>query len=328
MPSRPDVRPLGNELGGPRERPSRRSRLHGRSAACAALAVLSALVAGSAAQGRDTGFTRVTVFGDSAATAMAYDPDAKRILARGIDLKLEVAACRRVGDASCPYDGVRPPNVIERATELGRELGSVVVVIVGYNDYESRYAENIEAALDAFRKAGVERVIWATLRAGRQSYVSMNDAILAAGKRFPQLTVVDWNGLANTHQEWLQPDGIHLTPEGARGMATMVNDTLVGLGIAPQPAVNASSLRLAIASRALPAARRDRAYVVRLRAIGGRPPYRWAKSGGTLPAGLRLSSDGRLAGIPKRSGSFMLRCRVADRSGAATARTFRLLIGI
>jgi hypothetical protein len=327
MPSRPDVRPLRHEPGGPRERPSCRSRSDARSAACAALAVLAALVAGSAAQGRDTGVTRVTVFGDSAATAMAYDPDAKRILARGIDLKLEVAACRRVGDTSCPYDGIRPPNVIERATELGRELGPVVVVIVGYNDYESRYPENIEAALDVFRRAGVERVLWATLRAGRQSYVGMNDAILAAAKRFPQLTVLDWNGLANIHQDWLQPDGIHLTPEGARGMAAMVNDTLAGLGIAPKPAVNASH-RLAIASRALPTGRRDRAYAVRLRAIGGRPPYQWAKRGGTLPAGLRLSSDGSLAGIPKRSGSFTLRVRVADRSGAATARTFRLRIGI
>ena len=40
--------------------------------------------------------TRVTVFGDSAATAMAYDPEARRTLGRGIDLRLEVAACRRL----------------------------------------------------------------------------------------------------------------------------------------------------------------------------------------------------------------------------------------
>jgi Putative Ig domain len=327
MPFPPDEKARSREAGGPRERPSRLARPVVRSAACAALVLLAALLAGTAAHGRETGFTRVTVFGDSAATAIAYDPDAKRILGRGVDLQLEVAACRRVGDLSCPYDGIRPPNVIERATELGRQLGPVVVVIVGYNDYESRYAENIEAALDAFRKAGVERVLWATLHAGRQSYVSMNDAIVAAAKRFPQLTVVDWDGLANTHRDWLQPDGIHLTPEGARGMASMVNDTLVGLGIAPKPAVTASP-RLAVASRALPVGRAGRAYAARLRAVGGTPPYRWAKTGGTLPAALRLAADGRLVGLPKRSGSFTLRLRVADRSDASTARTFRLLIGI
>ena len=87
------------------------------------------------------------MFGDSAATAMAYDPKARAILGTGVDLKLEVAACRRLGDLSCPYDGVRPPNVIERASALGRELGRVVVVAVGYNDYENNYAENIEETL-------------------------------------------------------------------------------------------------------------------------------------------------------------------------------------
>jgi Putative Ig domain len=327
MPFPPDAKTRSREAGGSRERPSRLARPVARAAACAALVLLAALLAGTAAHGRETGVTRVTVFGDSAATAMAYDPDAKRILGRGIDLQLEVAACRRVGDLSCPYDGVRPPNVIERATELGRQLGSVVVVIVGYNDYESRYPENIEAALDVFRKAGVERVLWATLHTGRQSYVSMNDAILTAAKRFPQLTIVDWNDVVSIHRDWLQPDGIHLTPEGARGMASMVNDTLVGLGIAPKPAVP-TSRRLVIASRALPAGRRDRAYAVRLLAAGGTPPYSWAKTGGALPAGLRLAADGRLVGLPKRSGSFTLRLRVADRSGASTARTFRLRIGI
>ena len=94
---------------------------------------------------------------------MAYDPDARRTLSRGIDARLELAACRRLGDASCPYDGVRPPNVIERATQLGAQLGPVVVVIVGYNDYEANYAANIEQALSVFTKAGVPDVRIRTL---------------------------------------------------------------------------------------------------------------------------------------------------------------------
>ena len=84
-----------------------------RTAAVAATIALCALLQLSTAPGGSSAATRVTVFGDSAATAMAYDPDARRTLSRGIDARLELAACRRVGDASCPYDGVRPPNVIE-----------------------------------------------------------------------------------------------------------------------------------------------------------------------------------------------------------------------
>ena len=287
---------------------------------------MSALALVASAQGGSTAPTRVTVFGDSAATAMAYDPTAKRTLGRGIDLRLEVAACRRVGDTSCPYDGVRPPNVIDRATELGRDLGPVVVVIVGYNDYEANYDGNIEDALAAFRKAGVERVLWATLHETRSDYASMNDIIRDAARRHPEMTVVDWNAASRDNPGWFQPDGIHLTATGAEGMATMVNDALVGLGVAPKPVAPGVRRLLAISSRALPEGHRGRAYSVLLRATGGTMPYRWTRVGGTLPPGVRLAVTGRLSGVPARAGRFSLRARVADRSGATRAREFSLRI--
>jgi len=149
--------------------------------------------------------TRVTVFGDSAATAMAYDPSARRTLGRGIDLELELAACRRVGDSSCPYDGVRPPNVIDRATQLGTALGPVVVVVVGYNDYEANYAKNIDDAMAAFRKGGVQRVLWVTLFEERQSWAEMNEMISAAAHKYPEITILDWNALAKQNPSWIQP---------------------------------------------------------------------------------------------------------------------------
>jgi hypothetical protein len=293
-------------------------------AAC--IAALSAFALVASAQGGSTAATRVTVFGDSAATAMAYDPTAKRTLGRGIDLRLELAACRRVGDASCPYDGVRPPNVIDRATELGRDLGPVVVVIVGYNDYEANYAGNIEDALAAFRKAGVERVLWATLHESRSDYASMNDMIRDAARRHPEMTVLDWNAVSRDNPGWFQPDAIHLTSTGAEGMATMVNDALVDLGVAPKPVAPSARKRLAISSRALPAGLRGRAYSVLLKATGGTTPYRWTRVGGMLPPGVLLAVTGRLSGVPARAGSFTLRARVADHAGAARARVFTLRI--
>ena len=297
----------------------------GPTAVAVAIALVS-LVLAAAAAGRSAVDVRVTVFGDSVATAMAYDPDAKRKLGRGIDLALEVAACRRVGDTSCPYDGVRPPNVIDRATELGRDLGPVVVVIAGYNDYEDNYAENIDDAMAVFRKASVEHVLWATLREDRQSWANMNDMIRAAARKYPEMTVLDWNALAKQSLDWLQPDGIHLTPAGAEGMAAMVNDALVQLGVAPKPVPAIARKLLAIASRALPAGHRGRAYLANLRATGGTAPYRWTRTGGTLAPGLRLATSGRLTGVPGRSGTFELRARVVDRTGAARTRVFSLRI--
>ena len=78
-------------------------------------------------------------------------------------------------------------------------------------------------------------VVWLTLRAERQSYLSMNGMITAAAQKHPEMTVVDWNAVARDNPGWLQPDGIHLTPSGAEGMATIVNGALVQLGVAPKP---------------------------------------------------------------------------------------------
>jgi hypothetical protein len=299
--------------------------VRGVTSAVVALVAALGLVAGAQGNGAAPP-VRVTVFGDSAATAMAYDPDAKRVLGRGIDLRLEVAACRRLGDTSCPYDGVRPPNVIDRATALGPEMGSVVVVIVGYNDFEANYADNIEQALAAFRKGGVEHVVWLTLRAERQSYLSMNGMIAAAAQKHAEMTVVDWNAQARNNPAWLQPDGIHLTPSGAEGMAALVNGALVQLGVAPKPVAPQARKLLAITSRALPLGHLGKAYAARLTAVGGTAPYRWLRTGGSLAPGLRLTTTGRLTGVPKRTGSYRLRAKVVDRAGAVRVRLLLLRI--
>jgi hypothetical protein len=297
-----------------------------RAALASALALVSLVLVGGAA-GRSAADVRVTVFGDSAATAMAYDPAAKQTLTRAIDLRLELAACRRLGDTSCPYDGVRPPNVIDRATQLGTELGPVVVVAVGYNDYEANYTENIDEAMAAFRKAGVQHVLWATLRASRESYANMNDMIRAAAKKYPEITVLDWDGIARDEPDWLQPDGIHLTPSGAEAMASMIEDALVQLGVVPKaPPPPPTRRTLAIASRMLPTAHTGRRYAATLRAVGGKAPYRWGRTAGSLAPGLRLAANGRLTGVPGKGGTFRLRVRVVDEAGTVRARIISLRV--
>jgi hypothetical protein len=216
--------------------------------------------------------------------------------------------------------------VIDRATALGSEMGSVVVVNVGYNDFEANYADNIEQALAVFRKAGVEHVVWLTLRAERQSYLSMNAMITAAAQKHPEMTVVDWNAQARNNPAWLQPDGIHLTPLGAEGMAALVNDALVQLGVAPKPLAPPARKLLAITSRSLPLGHLGRVYAARLQAVGGTAPYRWLRSGGSIAPGVRLTTSGRLTGVPKRTGSYRLRAKVVDRAGAVRVRQVLLRI--
>lgn len=283
------------------------------------------LVAAAAASLARAGTTAVAVpdvtfLGDSASFAIGNDPVAAGILRRGVDVRLEAAVCRRLARVSCPDGDVRPPTVLDLIARDGDRLGRTVVVAVGYNDPESEYAGEIEEVVTALEAAGVERILWVTLRAVRQPHLTMNEAIRAAAARHPRMVVVDWNELARTRPSWFAEDGIHLERDGARAMAALVRRTLGAVGAArPLPP-------LAIATPSLPGARVGRPYAVALAATGGEPVYRWKRLGPALPAGLRLSAAGRLGGVPTSTGRFRLTLRVTDTVGVAIDRDFSLSI--
>ena len=288
-----------------------------RTAIVAAGAVALLLgISGSRAAAAD-GVERVTLIGDSVATAFAHNADARRIVGRGVELELEVAPCRRIAPDSCPYEGQRAPTVLELVRQRGEALGRTVIVAVGYNDFESQYADNIEAALDALGKAGVRRVLWPTLRAARHPHLTMNDAIEAAARRHPEMTVVDWNVYSRSHPDWFQDDGIHLTDVGIVSMATFLNRTLVDLKIALPP--------LRIVTDRLRGASRGARYSARLLARGGKTPYRWSFTG--LPAGIHASATGALTGKPRgRTGVYTTVARVVDALGDVTSRKLTLRV--
>ncbi len=67
---------------------------------------------------------------------------------------------------------------------------------------------------------------------------------------------------------------------------------------------------------------------LRLEAAGGKPPYQWSLSSASpLPAGLALSSDGIISGVPLASGRFPLTVTVRDAAGASASASLALLIG-
>jgi hypothetical protein len=272
--------------------------------------------AGSSSTSRE----RVTFIGDSIASAIAYDQPSKKLLATGIDLDLQLAVCRRLVGDSCPFEGVRPPTLVDLLPTI--QLGSTVVVEVGYNDWEDSFADSVETSLQALRKAGAKRVLWLTLRADRTSYLSMNDVIRAAATRHPELTIVDWNLFSRSHPDWFQDDGLHLDSVGALMMATLIHRSLEDLGLVEAPPV----AQLAITTKTLPAARVGRAYKARLTASGGTRPIVWTVKAGALPAGLRLTRDGWLRGTPKAAGRPAATLRATDSARHTTARRFVLAV--
>ena len=78
--------------------------------------------------------------------------------------------------------------------------------------------------------------------------------------------------------------------------------------------VSATVPPVSITTPSLPNGTTGSAYSASAAASGGTAPYSWTVSSGTLPAGLSLSSDGKLSGTPTTTGSSTFTLQVADSS--------------
>jgi len=107
--------------------------------------------------------------------------------------------------------------------------------------------------------------------------------------------------------------GVTLTSSDITNVAAFLNN----------PTVTAP---LAISTSTLPGASVGSAYSQTLAASGGKTPYTWARSAGTLPTGLSISTSGVISGTPSAAGTFSFTVRVTD--AAATAVTKSLSITV
>jgi len=286
-------------------------------AGVAAFVVVGMLSVGATAASWDQAKPQqVTLIGDSVADAIAQTSTAVAEAGREVSLDLQVAPCRRVNGQSCPYNGVRPPNVIQLVQSLGPSLGPNVVVAVGYNDSESTFAQDVASALSALEDAGAKRIFWLTLRAARHPYLTMNAALEAAAADHPDLTIVDWNVYSRSHPDWFQSDGIHLAGDGAMAMATLIHKALETAGVAA-PDVRVRTARL-------PVAIRGSDYSARLVGAAGFAPYRWSLLE-RAPAGIHLEPNGMVRGRPLvAAGAYTFNVRVTDSTGTSTTRRLTL----
>ena len=180
------------------------------------------------------------MFGDSIADSLSYVPDARAILGAGIDLRLELAPCRKLVPTGCVYMGSRPPSVLDvvRASTHA-ELGDIVVVDVGYNDPPNNYDTDMGTVADALLARGVEHVVWTTMREQSDGYREINAVIRSRAPRERGMEIADWE-TASRGKPWFNPDGLHLNADGAVGLATLLRPyVLAACGSACVPRTHA-----------------------------------------------------------------------------------------
>lgn len=301
-----------------------------RLAAPAAVAVL-ALAALFPSTGAADSPPHVSIVSDSILTAVTWGNDAAQAaLTQGLDVSIDAGVCRRLNGQSCEFNGGYVPTTLQVLSGWG-DLGSVVVIVDGYNDIPTSFAGDVELTLDTLRDRGVQHVLWVNLHEIKQEYVDKNAVLAAAARRHPELRVLDWNAYSSPHPDWYQTDSIHLVPAGGLAIAAWLRQAIAAAlappAAASAPPAPAPARTLAAAHSRTVVVRAGRRVRRQLHAVGGVGPLRWLARGKALHRlRLHLLAHGELEGRPMRPGRYRVPVMVVDARGAVARMTIRLTV--
>jgi hypothetical protein len=284
------------------------------AAAIALLAVLALPGQFPAASGASSPTPHVSVISDSVLTAVTWNGPAQALLTQGLDMQIDAGVCRRLNGESCEFNGAHVPTTLTVINSWITRLGSIVVIVDGYNDLPANFAGDVELTLDTLRDHGVQHVLWVDLRESRPEFAAKNIVLFTAAKHHPELHVLDWNSYSSAHPEWYQTDAIHLVPAGGVAIATWIRQAIADTISPPPPPIRQA---LAVAAHQRMRIRAGVHFDGHLRAGGGTAPLRWRTTGAALrKAKLHLLSRGELTGRPTRVGTFTLPVDVTDATGS------------
>jgi len=165
----------------------------------------------------------ITVLGDSVLLG-ASDHLAKKIEGLEID-----AAIGRQGK-----DGLNRLHELKNRNELA----DIVVIHLGTNGYlyENQVREVMALLSD------VRQVVFINVKAPRRWEKSNNELLKKLSGEFPNVKLIDWRAIGQSHKEYFGKDHIHLTKKGVRAMTAEIL-RVSGL---PEPASNDTSKTLKV----------------------------------------------------------------------------------
>ncbi|HUP83313.1 MAG TPA: putative Ig domain-containing protein [Candidatus Limnocylindria bacterium] len=115
------------------------------------------------------------------------------------------------------------------------------------------------------------------------------------------------------------------TARGSETIVFRVTDTAGRVALSNPLTLNVYQVSITTAA-ALPAATTGQAYSLQLVAEGGLAPYTWARSSGSLPSGLTLSTAGLISGTPTVTGTFTYTVKVTDAGSRVVTKTLTLSV--
>jgi hypothetical protein len=110
--------------------------------------------------------------------------------------------------------------------------------------------------------------------------------------------------------------------------AHALNPSGTAVSSAPASTTVSATGGLHVTTTSLTPGQKGVAYKFKLAATGGTAPYTWSLKTGPLPTGLTLSSTGKIAGTPTKSGTYTLTFKVVDSSSPTVKATATLTLHI
>jgi len=109
--------------------------------------------------------------------------------------------------------GRRTQEGIDQLRSLGSDVGQVLVVSLGTNDFDADPATFRRQVEEIVARAGPRRcIVWTTIWLGGPH--ELNDVLRASATLHPNLRLVDWAAMVEQDPELLAGDGVHATPDG------------------------------------------------------------------------------------------------------------------
>jgi lysophospholipase L1-like esterase len=126
-------------------------------------------------------------------------------------------------------NGRRTREGIDELEAIGRDLGDVLVVSLGTNDFDSDPATFRRQVEEVVARAGPRRcVVWTTIWLGGPH--AFNDVLRGSASLHPNLQLVDWAAMVEQEPDLLAADGVHASPDGyarrAEEIARVARDCL------------------------------------------------------------------------------------------------------
>ncbi|HUZ43497.1 MAG TPA: hypothetical protein VMU63_03775 [Acidimicrobiales bacterium] len=137
------------------------------------------------------------------------------------------------------FTGLHTYAAIPLFRQVRSTMGSVAVMELGANDCcdGGSFGRVIDQVMHTL---GGLHVIWLTMPVWKPGVTALNQALWAASRRWPNLSVADWAGVLAAHPGYEYPDQVHLRPEGSALLASFIRQQLDAWFDGPERTYSAS----------------------------------------------------------------------------------------